>query len=201
MSADNADNTAEGDENVPDGLVPALVRAAASGDAQAWNQLVDRFDGLVWSICRRYRLTDEDAADAVQLTWLRLLEHLDRIRDPHRLAGWLATTCRRECLSLLRRSRSSVSVEQEDLDRLAGGGSAADEPVLTAEEHAALWQAFQLLSDWCQRVLRELVVDAEDGPPSYRLAAARLQVPAGSLGPTRARCLKQLRKLLDRGGI
>jgi RNA polymerase sigma factor (sigma-70 family) len=197
----SADNIAEGAENVPDDPVSALVRAAAHGDARAWNQLVDRFDDLVWSICRRYRLTDDDAADAVQLTWLRLLEHLDGIREPDRLAGWLATTCRRECQRLLRRSRSSVSVEQEQLDRLIGGGSAADEPVLTAAEHAALWQAFHLLSDWCQRVLRQLIVDAEDGPPSYRLAAARLQVPTGSLGPTRARCLSQLRKLLDRGGI
>ena len=196
MSVDNAS-----DENVPDDPVPALVRAAARGDAQAWNRLVDRFEDLVWSICRRYRLTDQDAADVVQLTWLRLLEHLDQIRDPHRLAGWLATTCRRECQNLLRKSQSWVSVEQEQMDRLMGGGSTADEPILTAEEHAILWQAFRLLSDWCQRVLRELVVDAEDGPPSYRLAAARLQVPPGSLGPTRARCLNQLRKLLDRGGI
>jgi len=102
---------------------------------------------------------------------------------------------------LLRKSRSSLSAEPEQVDRLTGGGSPADEPLLTAEEHAALWQAFQLLSDWCKRVLRELVVDAEDGPPSYRLVAARLQTPVGSLGPTRARCLRQLRKLLDRGGI
>jgi hypothetical protein len=88
----SADNVEESGEDVPDDLVPRLVRAAADGDARAWGQLVDRFDGLLWSICRGYRLTDEDAADAVQLTWLRLLEHLSRIRDPERLAGWLATT-------------------------------------------------------------------------------------------------------------
>ena len=197
----SADNVVEDAENLPDDLVPRLVRAAAGGDAAAWGQLVDRFSGLLWSICRAHRLADQDAADVVQLTWLRMLEHVDRIRDPERLAGWLATTCRRECQALLRKSRSSLSAEPEQVDRLTGGGSPADEPLLTAEEHAALWQAFQLLSDWCKRVLRELVVDAEDGPPSYRLAAARLQTPVGSLGPTRARCLRQLRKLLDRGGI
>jgi len=197
----SADNVVEDAENLPDDLVPRLVRAAAGGDAAAWGQLVDRFSGLLWSICRAHRLADQDAADVVQLTWLRMLEHVDRIRDPERLAGWLATTCRRECQALLRKSRSSLSAEPEQVDRLTGGGSPADEPLLTAEEHAALWQAFQLLSDWCKRVLRELVVDAEDGPPSYRLVAARLQTPVGSLGPTRARCLRQLRKLLDRGGI
>jgi len=200
MSADNVDDSDSAGPG-PQDLLARLVKAAADGDAGAWGQLVDRFASLLWSVCRKYRLTEEDAADVVQLTWLRLLEHLDRIRDPQRLAGWLATTCRHECQALLRKSRSSLSVEPEQMDRLADDGSLVDEPLLSAEEHAALWQAFQLLSDWCQRVLRELIVDAEDGPPSYRLAAARLQSPPGSLGPTRARCLTQLRKLLDRGGI
>jgi RNA polymerase sigma factor (sigma-70 family) len=196
-----ASDSPEDHGRVPDDLVPELVRAAARGDARAWEQLVDRFDGLVWSVCRSYRLTQEDAADAAQLTWLRLLEHLDGIRDPRRLAGWIATTCRRECQALLRKSRSSVAVELDHMDRMIGGGSPADEPFLTAEEHAALWQAFQLLSEWCQRILRELIIDPDDGPPSYRLVAAKLDVPPGSLGPTRARCLTQLRKLLDAGGI
>ena len=197
----NTDSESETGTTDLDDPVPGLVQAAAAGDAYAWEQLVDRFGGLVWSICRTYRLNDDDAADAAQLTWLRLLENLDRIRDPRRLAGWLATTCRRECQALLRRSRAAVSVEDERLDRLLGGGAPADEPTLTADEYAVLWQAFQRLSEWCQRVLRALVVEAEEGPPSYRLIAAQLHTSVGSLGPTRARCLGQLRKLLDIGGI
>lgn len=189
------------DEKILDDPVPGLVRAAAAGDARAWEQLVDRFAGLIWSICRMHRLNNDDAADVVQLTWLRLLENLDRIRDPRRLAGWLASTARRECLALLRRSRSSLTVDDERMDWLLGGGPPADELVLGAEQFAALWQAFQRLSQWCQRVLRALIVDAEGGPPSYRLVASQLQTPVGSLGPTRARCLGQLRKLLDNGGI
>ena len=184
-----------------DSLLPTLVGAAARGDSGAWDQIVERFTGLVWSICRAYRLSDSDAADAVQLTWLRLLEHLDRIRDPQRLAGWLAATCRHECQAIVRRSRSSVSVDVDAMDRLVGGGPPADEPLLTAEEHAALWQAFQGLSEWCQQLLRELVINPDDGPPSYRQVAAKLQVPVGSLGPNRGRCLGQLRKLLSKGGI
>jgi RNA polymerase sigma factor (sigma-70 family) len=189
------------DEEPSDNPVPGWVRAAAAGDSHAWEQLVDRYQSLLWSICRSYRLSAEDSADVVQLTWLRLLDNLERIRDPRRLAGWLATTCRRECLAVRRRSQSSVSVEDERMDRLLGGDSPADEPVLTAEQFSILWEAFHRLSEWCQRVLRALVVEPEDGPPSYRLVAAQLQVPVGSLGPTRARCLNQLRKLLDNGGI
>ncbi len=189
------------DEEIADDPVPGLVRAAAAGDAGAWEQIVDRFAGLVWSICRMHRMSEEDAADAVQLTWLHLLENLDRIRDPQRLAGWLATTCRRECLALLRKSRASVAVEDERMDRLLGGGPPADQPVLAAEPFAALWQAFHRLSQWCQQVLRALILEPEAGPPSYRVVASQLQTPVGSLGPTRARCLSQLRKLRDNGGI
>lgn len=186
------------DENDP---LPGMVRAAAAGDPQAWDQLVDRFSGLVWAICRTHRLSDSDAADATQLTWLRLLENLDRIRDPRRLGGWLVTTCRRECLAQLRRSRTSVPAPDDYIERVLGESDAPDQRILAADEHASLWEAFHRLSEWCQQVLRALIVDPEDGPPSYRLVAAQLETKVGSLGPTRARCLIQLRKLLDSGGI
>ena len=181
--------------------VPGWVKAAAAGDQEAWDLLVDRFGGLVWAICREHRLSDSDAADTVQLTWLRLLENLGRIRDPQRLAGWLATTCRRECLAVLRQAKATVPTADDTLDLVMGGSGAADQSVLATEQRAILWQAFTRLSDWCQQVLRALILDAEDGPPSYRLVAARLQTPVGGLGPTRARCLSQLRKLLDGSGI
>lgn len=181
--------------------VPGWVKAAAAGDQRAWDLLVDRFAGLVWAICREHRLSDSDAADTVQLTWLRLLENLGRIRDPQRLAGWLATTCRRQCLAVLRQSKTTVPTTADSLDLVMGGSGAADQAVLATEQRAILWQAFTRLSDWCQQVLRALILDAEDGPPSYRRVAAQLQTPVGGLGPTRARCLSQLRKLLDSSGI
>ena len=181
--------------------LPGWVLAAAAGDAAAWEQLVDRFGGLIWSICRSHRLSDSDAADAVQLTWLRLLENLDRIRDPRRLGGWLVTTCRRECLAVLRRSRASVPTAEDHIERMLGVADAPDQRVLASDEYASLWQAFHRLSEWCQQVLRALIVEPEDGPPSYRVVAAQLETAVGSLGPTRARCLAQLRKLVDSGGI
>jgi RNA polymerase sigma factor (sigma-70 family) len=193
---------AKGNAVTPVDPVPGWVRAAAAGDAHAWEHLVDRYTDLLWSICRAYRLGNDDAADAVQLTWLRLLENLERIRDPQRLAGWLATTCRRECQALLRQSRPSVAVVEESMERLLGSGAPADEPVLTAVQHATLWEAFRQLSEWCQQVLRALIVEPGGGPPSYRVVATQLKTRPGSLGPTRARCLRQLRKkLLDGGGI
>jgi len=176
------------------------VEAAAAGDGQAWAELVDRFSPLVWSVCRAHRLSVEDAADVYQVTWLRLLENLNRIRDPRRLPGWIATTCRREAQALLTRARSSVATESERLDWLLGGDVAADEPTLTADQHAVLWRAFDRLSDWCQQVLRALILNM-DKQMSYPQVAAELGTRPGSLGPTRGRCLKQLRKLLEAEGI
>jgi hypothetical protein len=94
-----------------------------------------------------------------------------------------------------------VAVDDEHLDWLLGGVAPADQPLLVADQYAVLWEAFHRLSQWCQRVLRALVINADDGPPSYQQVALVLQTPVGSLGPTRARCLDRLRKLLDSNGI
>ena len=177
-----------------------LVRAAAMGETAAWDELVRRYGGLLWSICRDHRLDAADAADVFQLTWLRLLERLDTLQDPDRVAGWLATTCRRECLAVLRRARR-VSPSSEAVELHTEPAGAADADVLRADRDATLWDAFARLGERCRKVLTVLVAEAEDGPPSYQEAARRLQMPVGSLGPTRARCLEQLRRLLDDGGI
>ena len=177
-----------------------LVRAAAMGETAAWDELVRRYGGLLWSICRDHRLSAADAADVFQLTWLRLLERLDTLQDPDRVGGWLATTCRRECLAVLRRARR-VSPSSEAVEFHAEPAGAADTRLLLADRDASLWDAFARLGERCRKVLTVLVTEAEEGPPSYREAAQQLQMPVGSLGPTRARCLEQLRRLLDDAGI
>src|SRR3954454_24758843 len=82
-----------------------LVAAAAAGDRRSWERLVDAYVGLIWAITRSYRLSDGDAQDVSQTTWLRLIENIDRLSDPSRVGAWLATTARRECLRVLRQSR------------------------------------------------------------------------------------------------
>ena len=109
----------------PSGLTE-LVTAAANGDPEAWNAIVERFSSLLWSVGRAHRLSMEDAADVVQNTWLRLLDHRP-IQQPEALPGWLATTARHECLSLLRRRGRDVLVR----DDLLG-------PMLVDEEAASL---------------------------------------------------------------
>jgi RNA polymerase sigma factor (sigma-70 family) len=109
------DRSATADDSRPVGDLTRLVRSAADGDQAAWNEIVDRFSGLLWAICRAFRLNSADTGDVCQLTWLCLLKKLDSIRDPERLPGWLATTCRRECLVLLRRNRRLNPIGDERL--------------------------------------------------------------------------------------
>jgi RNA polymerase sigma factor (sigma-70 family) len=172
-----------------------LVRRAAAGDQAAWNELVARYNDLLWSIARGYRLSTADAADAIQTSWLRLLENLGRINDPDRVAAWLATTTRRECLKTLQRgSRERPHpAGHSTLDSIDIGNS-VDQQLLRDERNAELWAAFTDMPDRCQCLLRVLMTSP---PPSYEDVAAALDMPIGSIGPTRARCLARLRELLE----
>jgi RNA polymerase sigma factor (sigma-70 family) len=166
------------------------MRSALAGDEVAWNEIVDRFDGLVWATTRGYRLSSSDAADVTQTTWLRLVEHLDRIEEPERLGAWLATTARHECLRLIRlRGREILSEEDSVFDAPTEHG--LDRGLLTEERDHVLQRAMARIGERCQTLLR-LLASAE--PPSYEEIGAALGMPIGAIGPTRARCLEKLRR-------
>ncbi|MDQ2782379.1 MAG: sigma-70 family RNA polymerase sigma factor [Actinomycetota bacterium] len=176
------------------GPVGELLRRASAGDQVAWNSLVDRFSNLLWSVGRSYRLSDDDAADVVQNTWLRLLEHLDGIRNPEALPGWLATTARREALRILQRRGRDVLVRAEDLAENLPDPQVEelDVALLEDERDVALWQCFRQLSARCQQLLRVLMATDR---PAYVEVSAAFDMPVGSIGPTRMRCLSRLREL------
>ena len=170
-----------------------LVRAASAGDQRAWEGLIARFSGLVWSVARAHGLSRADAADVSQTAWLRLVEHLHRLRDPERVGTWLASTARHEALRTLRRARRQLPVGDDA--ELEGSGPPVDLPearMLAAERSDILWRAFAALPPRCQTLLRVLMTDP---PPSYQQVAVAMDMPIGSIGPTRARCLERLRQL------
>jgi RNA polymerase sigma factor (sigma-70 family) len=193
---------------VPANDLGTLVRAAANGDATAWEALVARFSGLVWSVARGHGLSRADAEDVYQTVWFRLAEHIDRIKEPDRIGSWLATTARNECLRLFRAgARTSITSDPDTLDSgNRGTASPSPEQLLVESEDAAtevdrlheLWRGFVQLSDRCRRLLRVLMASP---PPSYAEAAAALDMPIGSIGPTRARCLAKLRELVTMPGL
>lgn len=181
-----------------EGTIGPLLEAAAAGDSLAWDSLVSRFTGLLWGTARAHRLSTADAADVVQTTWLRLVENLGRIQDPERLGGWLATTARRECLVVLKKSRREPPVGDERwLDTVPDQRSAVDGALLVDERDSALWRVFDELPDRCRRLLRVLLADPA---PSYAEVAEALDLPIGSIGPTRQRCLSSLRRLAVESG-
>ncbi|MCW3843625.1 sigma-70 family RNA polymerase sigma factor [Micromonospora yasonensis] len=172
----------------------SLVAAAADGDESAWAGLVHRYTPLVYSVIRSYGLSRADAADINQTVWLRLVEHVGRVRSPQALATWLATTTRRECYRLSRLGRRTQPFDPHDdayhgLSR-AADATAPDEELLRAERQQALREGFAQLPPRCQELLSLLTADP---PASYREIAERLGVPVGSIGPTQARCLHRLR--------
>ena len=174
-----------------------LVALAAAGNRGAWETLVARYERLVWGVARSHRLGDADASDVFQTTWLRLLEHLDDVRDPDALGGWLATTARNECLRVLRHDGRQIPTEDDQIPT-ATVPAAPDAELLLEERDAALWRAFATLSARCQALLRML---ADDPPSPYETISAALGMPVGSIGPTRGRCLAHLRRAVTAGRI
>jgi RNA polymerase sigma factor (sigma-70 family) len=172
----------------------AKLREAANGDERAWGEIVEEFDGMLRAIARRHRLCPAASADVVQTTWLRLAENVARLRDPGRLGGWLATTARRECLRTLCASARELPDPQPP-EIVDSGTPPIDGALIEAERDAAVRSALQRLPDRDRTLLRMLVAES---PPSYQKIGLELDMPIGSIGPTRGRALKRLRREIER---
>jgi RNA polymerase sigma factor (sigma-70 family) len=174
----------------------ALVRGARRGDAACWDALVARFAPLVWTITRSCDLNAADAAETTQTVWLRLAENLDGIKHPERIGAWIVTTARRESIRQHRRQQRESLGNDHVLER--DQATPADVPLLVAERDAALHRAFDRLPERSRTLLLMLL---SDPPMSYGDISEALEMPIGSIGPTRARVLGQLRKHLEDAGV
>lgn len=175
--------------------VAVLVRRAAAGDRVAWERLVDQYGRLIWAMTRDFRLPESDAADVFQATWLRLLEHIDRLQYPERVGSWIATTARHECLRMVAARKKVVLVQDDSsLSAAFGHGPEADERLLAEERAVAVRDALSRLPWRWQRLLELLMADP---PASYAEISDQLGLPVGSIGPTRGRCLARLKVLLE----
>jgi RNA polymerase sigma factor (sigma-70 family) len=165
-----------------------LVRAARAGDAGAWSTLVDKFTARIRCVARRHRLRAPDVEDVVQTTWLRLLEHIDGVKEPSAVGAWLETTARRESLRIVRSGRLEELVDEEP----AAAAAPVDEQRLAAaERRTALATALERLPSRDRALLALLVAEPAR---SYAEISDWLDMPIGSIGPTRARCLARLRQ-------
>lgn len=174
--------------------VAALVEKARVGDPRAWEDLVSRFGGMIAATGRRYRLAPADVAELQQTTWLRLVENIHRIEQPERVGGWLATTARRESLQLLRRAAKYHGGADQMLANMPDKHLPEPDARPIAEERdVVLRAAWDRLKPRCQELL-SILLTAD--PMGYKALSELLGMPVGSIGPTRGRCLEQLRRLV-----
>jgi RNA polymerase sigma factor (sigma-70 family) len=177
--------------------ITELVEAARTGERSAWAEIFQRYGGLVRAVVGSFRLTEADAADAVQNTWLRAVERLDLVSDPERLGGWLRTTARRECLSL---ATATVRTQPDsDLtDALLDSAPGPEALVLREEARRTVRAAVERLEGRRRRLIDALFYDEAD---HYADIARRIDMPVGSIGPVRARTLRDLRERLIQSGF
>jgi RNA polymerase sigma factor (sigma-70 family) len=173
-----------------------LIRACRSGDAEAWERVLDKYERLIFSIPLNYGLSRDDAADVVQLTFTSLLQSLDTLHEGSRLGAWLATVARRNTWRVIERGRRESTDEYE--------GVAESLPSLGKDDTSTLerWEMIEwlnhgltLLNDRCRELLLALYFEPTE--PSYADVAARLGMAVGGIGPTRARCLERLKQILE----
>jgi RNA polymerase sigma factor (sigma-70 family) len=173
--------------------VAVLVAGALAGDRTSWDRLVARYTPLVLSVVRRYRLSPSDADDVVQTVWLRLVEHLGGLREPEALPRYIVQTATHECYRLFGARKHVMLVDPTDPGvPEVTDGPPIDTHILAAERQQQLLAALAELPDR-QRELLFLLL--EDPPPSYEQISARLDMPIGSIGPTRARAFARLREV------
>lgn len=181
----------------------SLVSRCLKGDGSAWGLLVRRYQRLVYTIVRRVGLDEHAAADVFQTVFERLVEHMPRIAEPHRLQAWIVTTTKREALLQRTRAQRTVSMtrSEETQDDASAEWDLADESPNAEEALAELQQLNQLRNalDQLEKPCRDLLLllfREDDDKLSYEEVARRLSTSVGSIGPTRSRCLDKLRRLV-----
>ncbi|MGH3913193.1 MAG: RNA polymerase sigma factor [Pseudonocardiaceae bacterium] len=176
------------------GSVEDLLSRARDGDSGAWTEIVRRYSSVVFGTVRSFRLQDADVLDAVQMTWLRLAENVRQVQFPDRLAGWLATTARRECLHILRQQAKHAPTMTEVMtDNIVDPGVGPEQRVIDRDLQRTLWNLVAELPPQRRMLLRALFAE---NPRPYTELARTAGIPLGGIGPTRRRALKQLQRRL-----
>jgi RNA polymerase sigma factor (sigma-70 family) len=178
-----------------------LLLSCRRGDESSWQALVDRYQRLIYAIPRRAGLNEDDAREVFQEVFVTLFQKMNEINEPDRLHAWLVTTARRKTWRLLSKERVRHSTKMGDEDggdevlAVVDNSPLPDETIVRLEEQHRIRTALGNLDPRCRQLLTMLYYQAE--PLPYSAIASALGTPEGSIGPTRARCLKKLLKLLE----
>jgi len=170
-----------------------LVAGIQARDESVWRVMVEHYEPLLHWLARRCGLSAADAEDAVQLTWLRCVEHIGQLTDPDRFSGWLATICRRECVRVATNVRREVLLSEPEMARLIDARHEESDPGAEAalrDQCNRLHRAITALPPRQRTILVELLRREDQ---SYLELSRRLGLPVGSIGPTRQRAVTRLR--------
>ncbi|MCA1836032.1 MAG: sigma-70 family RNA polymerase sigma factor [Actinobacteria bacterium] len=178
--------------------LPDLLQGISSGDPSAWEEIIRRYGRLVSTTVRSFRLQEADALDAIQTTWLRLAENAHRVQHPERLAGWLATTARRECLRSLHHAKTGPNLTDWALEAVSDPSAGPEQRAIDANITRILRDLIDELPPLRRDLIRMLFTDNHW---SYAEIAHIAGIPLGGIGPTRARALRQLRDKIDEHGL
>ena len=166
-----------------------LIKACLDGEQDAWNELVDRYGRLVYSVSRRYGLSEADSRDVFQDVFTILYRKLCTVRDRGRLSSWLIRTTYRACYRVGKASGRYASLHES----LPSDGPASDVQAASVERQQMVRQALRQLGGRGEQLLTALF--SGPGRPNYQAIARQLGMKVGSIGPARARCLKKLERI------
>lgn len=179
----------------------ALIKRCRENDETAWDELVERYQRLIFAIPRRAGLTEEQASDVFQDVFLTLFEKIDTIEQPERIRSWMVTTAKFKTWAVVRGSKGFYSPETEEemeaeMASIADGSPLADELLVELEEQHLIRSALRELEERCQQILSMIYL--RDPAASYAEVAISIGVGETSISPLRTRCLKKLGKILTK---
>lgn len=175
-----------------------LVRDCRRGRQQAWRSVVEEFTPVVWTVARSFGLPPGDCEDVCQSTWIQVFTGIDSIRRPERLRTWIVTVAKRESIKHLQFSAHHVLVPDLGCDVREPCGSGPEEVAVERADHRRVRAALLQLPGHHQALVRLLI---RDPAPTYDEISARLNIPRGSIGPTRNRIMHRLRELLEQDQV
>ncbi len=176
-----------------------LVKRCRNGDQAAWDDLVDRYQRLIFAIPRRAGLSEEQSADVFQDVFLTLFQKIDEIEQPGRIRSWMVTTAKFKTWAVIRGSKGFYSPETEEemeaeMAAIRDNAPLADEMLIELEEQHLIRTALKKLEERCQQILSMIYL--RDQAASYAEVALEIGFGETSISPMRSRCLKKLEKML-----
>jgi RNA polymerase sigma factor (sigma-70 family) len=164
-----------------------LIASCLHGEQLAWAELIARYQRLIYSVARGLCPQPEDCADVFQRVCMELYQSLSKIRNDQTLPAWLITVTKRSSYAVLRTKRTTIPIEEFE--------AASDQKIEQIEKEFAVERAVAELPERCRILIELLYFDKDE--PSYENISQRLGMPVASIGPTRARCLEKLKKILE----